>query len=160
MRRARGGSRAMPSRIQRSRVKGWRMPENAVYVGRPTKWGNPFKVGQRNLYGTITADNRHAASIYLGFAPQNEGLIAAAQAELAGRDLACWCGLCDMHRAGKPLGSNCPYCDRCHADTLLKLANSTRREPGGELCEECGKYFRDPPSRLCPGCEAYKEHQR
>jgi hypothetical protein len=32
----------MPKRIQRKRIKGWRMPENAVYVGRPTRWGNPF----------------------------------------------------------------------------------------------------------------------
>lgn len=31
-----------PKRIQRRRTKGWRMPEGAVYVGRPTKWGNPF----------------------------------------------------------------------------------------------------------------------
>lgn len=33
-----------PQRIQRKRSKGWRMPEGAVYVGRPTKWGNPFAV--------------------------------------------------------------------------------------------------------------------
>jgi hypothetical protein len=33
-------------RIQRKRTKGWRMPENAVYVGRPTKWGNPYQVGK------------------------------------------------------------------------------------------------------------------
>jgi hypothetical protein len=33
----------MPERIQRRRALGWRMPEGAVYVGRPTVWGNPFK---------------------------------------------------------------------------------------------------------------------
>jgi hypothetical protein len=33
-----------PQRIQRKRTKGWRQPEGAVYVGRPTKWGNPFPV--------------------------------------------------------------------------------------------------------------------
>jgi hypothetical protein len=32
----------LPSRIQRSRAKGWRMPEGAVYVGRPTVFGNPW----------------------------------------------------------------------------------------------------------------------
>jgi hypothetical protein len=26
-------------------------------------------------------------------------------------------------------------------------------------CEECGKNYADHPSRLCPGCEAYQEHQ-
>jgi len=31
-----------PRRIQRKRTKGWRMPPNTVYVGRPTVWGNPF----------------------------------------------------------------------------------------------------------------------
>ena len=33
---------AKPKRIQRRRTKGWRMPEGAIYVGRPTKWGNPY----------------------------------------------------------------------------------------------------------------------
>ena len=28
------------------------------------------------------------------------------------------------------------------------------------LCEDCGKNYADPPSRLCPGCAAYQEHQR
>ena len=32
----------MPKRIQRKRTKGWKMPDGAVYVGRPTKFGNPF----------------------------------------------------------------------------------------------------------------------
>lgn len=32
----------MPERIQRKRTPGWKMPPGAVYVGRPTKWGNPF----------------------------------------------------------------------------------------------------------------------
>ncbi len=31
-------------RIQRKRVKGFKMPPNTQYVGRPTKWGNPVKV--------------------------------------------------------------------------------------------------------------------
>lgn len=31
-----------PQRIQRRRTSGWRMPDNTIYVGRPTKWGNPF----------------------------------------------------------------------------------------------------------------------
>jgi hypothetical protein len=29
-------------RIQRLRSKGWKMPENTIYVGRPSKFGNPF----------------------------------------------------------------------------------------------------------------------
>lgn len=29
-----------------------------------------------------------------------------------------------------------------------------------EKCEGCGIYPADPPSKLCPGCQAYQEHQQ
>ena len=97
-------------RIQRKRTKGWQMPEGAVYVGRPTKWGNPFKAGEEIpfLPGRRVADNRHAASLYAGHAPLQPLLRAAARDELKGRDLACWC----------------PLDQPCHADTLLEIANA------------------------------------
>lgn len=38
-----------PKRIQRRRTKGWRMPEGAIYVGRGTKWGNPYAVGKAQM---------------------------------------------------------------------------------------------------------------
>lgn len=117
-----------PQRIQRKRTKGWRMPPTTVYVGRPTKWGNPFKVGAKNPSGTITADNRHAVAIYSGFAFQQPRLVAAARAELKGMDLACWCDLCEIHADGRPLGSHCPYCEKCHADVLLEIANQCSEE--------------------------------
>lgn len=100
----------MPQRIQRKRSRGWKMPEGCVYVGRPTKWGNPFRVGSEIslLPGRRVQDNRHAASLFLGFAPQNEKLVAAARAELRGKDLACWC----------------PLDQPCHADVLLEIANT------------------------------------
>ena len=102
----------MPERIQLSRKKGWRMPPNTVKVDRTTKWGNPFAPGKENpfLPGQIVADKRHAFVLYRAFAPQNEQLITAARAELAGKNLACWC----------PVQ---PYEDCCHAAILLKLAN-------------------------------------
>lgn len=34
--------REAPKRIQRRRTAGWTMPDGAVYVGRPTRFGNPF----------------------------------------------------------------------------------------------------------------------
>jgi hypothetical protein len=34
----------MPERIQLRRTKGWRLPEGAVTVARPTKYGNPFPI--------------------------------------------------------------------------------------------------------------------
>ncbi|QRE81861.1 DUF4326 domain-containing protein [Rhodococcus ruber] len=133
----------MPERIQRKRTKGWRMPEGAVYVGRPTKWGNPayiggtFSVGEpsglwlgqagrRTLTATVRS-NATATSIYLGGLRtgmsefHNEGVwsechlpsIDEIRAELAGKDLVCWCPLEDEH------GNRVP----CHADVLLELAN-------------------------------------
>jgi Domain of unknown function (DUF4326) len=35
-----------PSRIQRKRTRGWRMPANTICVTRPGKWGNPFEIGR------------------------------------------------------------------------------------------------------------------
>lgn len=39
----------MPQRIQLSRRKGWRKPEGAIVVARPSRWGNPFRVGEERL---------------------------------------------------------------------------------------------------------------
>jgi Domain of unknown function (DUF4326) len=93
----------MPSRIQRRRSRGWRQPINAIYVGRPTKWGNPYRVGT----GHHTAEE--AVTLY------RKDLIAGSlpftiddvRRDLKDKDLVCWC---------KPGAS-------CHADLLLSLAN-------------------------------------
>jgi len=31
------------TRIQLKRTKGWRLPEGAIVVSRPSRWGNPFR---------------------------------------------------------------------------------------------------------------------
>lgn len=90
----------MPERIQRRRTKGWKMPEGAIYVGRPTKWGNPFTVaeyGQRAALGNYRC--RIAGLVAIGARNLNE---------LRGQDLACWC----------------PLDQACHADVLLEIANA------------------------------------
>jgi hypothetical protein len=39
----------------------------------------------------------------------------------------------------------------------IKAAKATRvRKP--RLCEECGKNPADTPSKICVGCQAYREH--
>ena len=97
-----------PVRVQRKRVKGWRMPPNTVYVGRPGKWGNPFVPGDINfMIPTLVVDKRHAYQLYAAHAPLNEKLVEAARKELKGKNLACFC------KEGQP----------CHADVLLELAN-------------------------------------
>lgn len=45
----------MAERIQRRRSLGWRMPEGAVYVGRPSKWGNPFRYRTREGLARVPA---------------------------------------------------------------------------------------------------------
>lgn len=107
----------MATRIQRKRTKGWRMPEGAVYVGRPTRWGNPWRVGDEALvqWPYPTGDGPQvvrqvpitpslAVALYeIAFAAEADEI----REELAGKDLACWC----------------PPDQPCHADVLLRVAN-------------------------------------
>lgn len=96
--------RAEPSRIQRKRTKGWRMPENTVYVGRPSRWGNPFHVA-----GPADHLRRSTTEVALTeFRLFVADLARVGWLEpLRGHDLMCWCDLSDP----------------CHADVLLELAN-------------------------------------
>jgi hypothetical protein len=106
-----------PKRIQRKRVKGWKMPPNAVYVGRPTEFGNPFPVDvygiegalelyREWLYGRMSAREMSELSHYGDLSLGN--LRRRVLPHLVrGKDLACWCAL------DQP----------CHADILLALAN-------------------------------------
>ena len=91
----------MPHRFQQKRTKGWKMPPNGVYVGRPTKWGNPFKIDAKTpRKQSIAGFERHLAK--MDASERKEFL-----APLRGKDLGCWCPL-DLP---------------CHADILLKWAN-------------------------------------
>jgi hypothetical protein len=102
-------------RIQRKRAKGWRMPDGAVYVGRPGRYGNPFAVGEQKW---VHRDTDGAALIITPTTAQdavdsfreyyaNNPLMRSGVKELAGKDLACWC----------------PTDQPCHADVLLEWAN-------------------------------------
>lgn len=118
-----------PRRIQRKRAKGWRMPKGAVYVGRPGRWANNFepwklsvRPGGSNLPVRPTSQAQ-CVRLYRQRLAGDAALAAAARAELAGRDLACWCALCPKHAKGKPAGEACRACEPCHADVLLEIAN-------------------------------------
>ncbi|MHB8303632.1 MAG: DUF4326 domain-containing protein [Acidobacteriaceae bacterium] len=104
----------MPVRIQRKRTKGWMWPVGAVYVGRPTKWGNPFTIMEHGRY-VISNYRLRMLNLHL--------IDPTAFEELRGKDLACWCGLCGKHKDGKPLHEVCGECSPCHADVLLEIAN-------------------------------------
>lgn len=116
---------SQPQRIQRKRSKGWRMPEGAIYVGRPTQWGNPFSVREDREAWTVEGPNGVVAS---GLTFRAAVTLAVRDymtlvmdhnkwekwvGQLRGKDLACWCPLAD--KDGNPVP--------CHADVLLELAN-------------------------------------
>lgn len=98
---------AKPKRIQRERKKGWRMPPNTVYVGRPGKWGNPFDLKNHTRQDALDL-YRAWIDDEINIAPDN---LAEIKAELGGKDLACWC------RLDQP----------CHADVLLMLIEGYER---------------------------------
>ncbi|MFC9357448.1 DUF4326 domain-containing protein [Rhodococcus sp. NPDC057014] len=107
------------------------MPEGAVYVGRPTKWGNPFAVhsidtaegGPFWVGDTIMAPTtgietegaaRHVAvDLYalhtgpMGNYEFDGDALAEIRRDLGGRSLVCWC----------------PLDQPCHADVSLEIAN-------------------------------------
>jgi hypothetical protein len=84
-------------------------PDGAVFVGRPTKWGNPFKPGESvDLLGQPIAasDRGHSQVLFIAHLALNPRLVAEARRELAGKDLAC---SCDLHMT-------------CHASVWLRKA--------------------------------------
>lgn len=108
-----------PGRVQRRRDgKNW---PGAVYVGRPTMWGNPFRADASasdpdrvaaSAAGAHTA--AHAYQLWLmghsalaHIEPERRARILAGLPTLSGATLSCWC------RHNEP----------CHADILIALAN-------------------------------------
>ncbi len=110
----------MPERIQLRRTRGWRKPEGAIVVSRPTKWGNPWVAHVHDIRcdpdlincPIWNADSREDATtkyrhcllypiIHQPHVPDIDDIVA----ELRGHDLACWC----------------PLDQSCHADVLLEL---------------------------------------
>ncbi|HWA29058.1 MAG TPA: DUF4326 domain-containing protein [Lacunisphaera sp.] len=73
-----------------------------VYIGRPGKWGNPFRLTKRDERDPVL--NLYRAWL---FAPEQAALREAARRELRGKVLGCWCA---------PLA--------CHGDVLELVANS------------------------------------
>lgn len=109
-----------PQRIQRKRTKGWRMPDGAVYVGRPTGWGNPFVVGHEAQIEIYPLGNQSvgwgcampvtrslAVDLFRAWLLARRFGVDEVREELSGRDLVCWC----------------PLDQPCHADVLLEIAN-------------------------------------
>lgn len=102
-----------PQRIQRKRTKGWRMPEGAVYVGRGSKWGNPYYVGPGLTPQGAAWRYRDCLFGDLPWpASRPMPTLDEIRSELRGKNLACWC----------------PENQPCHGDVLLELANKENTE--------------------------------
>jgi len=89
------------------------IPPDAVYVGRPSKWGNPFQIGRDGTREEVIekfrvyVEGRLAAKWNQDGHPSLRGINTKEDlGELRGKDLVCWCA---------PLP--------CHADVLLEMAN-------------------------------------
>ncbi len=97
----------MPVRIQRRRSKGWKMPANTIYVGRGSKWGNPFKIGVNSINDgwEINLSREAAVDCYRNWVTRSVNSLSPEL--LRGKNLACWC----------------PLDQECHADVLLEIAN-------------------------------------
>lgn len=97
-------------RIQRKRIKGWKMPPGAIYVGRPTMWGNPFEsvARFRQVVDWCKGDIDASCAPATDEQCKRVSDMLRRIGHLRGKQLACWCGL------------DC----ECHADVLCELANT------------------------------------
>ena len=86
-------------------------PQGAVYVGRPSKWGNPFgwdpKVARVSGIELVPKDEALPRFREWAYDKAQTTLREEAQRELRGRDLVCSC-----------------WPRPCHADTWLEIANA------------------------------------
>jgi hypothetical protein len=85
-------------RVLNVRQVGKRAAVDRVYVGRPSKWGNPFIIGRDGTREAVIAK-------YRAWIVRQPALMAALP-ELRGKNLVCWCAP-----------------ERCHAEVLIELAN-------------------------------------
>lgn len=78
-------------------------PASAVYIGRPSPWGNPFEIGK-------DGNREDVIRLYREWLMAQPTLVARVKRELAGKDLICWCS---------PLA--------CHGEVLIEVANGLER---------------------------------
>lgn len=76
-----------------------RKSSKGVYIGRPSKWGNPFVIGTDGTREDVVRK-------FEEYLRSNPALMEAAKRELRDKDLVCFCA---------PLA--------CHGDVLSRIAN-------------------------------------
>lgn len=135
-----------PIRVQRKRMKGWRMPPNTVYVGRISRWANPWPVGdlRRALVSAYDWSGNTHSGLYRAFFAVPHGaelanaplwtaeapvvavrlfqVLAAHFHDIAPEAYAAWLALL----RGKNLACWCHLC-----------AGHAGGKPLGEHCDDC-----------------------
>ena len=81
-----------------------------VYIGRPSKWGNPYSHKEGTLAEFKVANRAEALEKFEKYLLENETLYNSL-IELKGKTLGCWC---------KP--------NKCHGDILAKWSNSIENQ--------------------------------
>ena len=92
----------------RARVVHCKREPYDIYIGRPGKWGNPFRISGDSEKARETAVRLYKN--WLDADPSGQRVAAAARRELRGKVLGCWC-------APKA----------CHGDVLAEIANERER---------------------------------
>ena len=116
-----------PIRVQRKRVKGYRMPENTKSVTRPGKFGNPYKIGMHNIFDIKDRITGKSLKDYL--IEKNgenkyhtvEDVLLAYRQKINGSQAMQ--RVIKYYLKGKILACFCPLNKPCHADILLEVAN-------------------------------------
>lgn len=85
-------------RVLNALIVGKAAAPGRVYIGRPSKWGNPFVTGRDGARDQVIAK-------YRAWLESQPALLDALD-ELRGQDLVCWCAP-----------------EACRGDVLLELAN-------------------------------------
>lgn len=102
-------------RIQRKCTRGWRMPANAVYVGRPSRWANPYIIGQPAAEsGGELVTNENCLRLFEGHCERMLAKDPHWLDPLVNMLLACWC----------------PLVLPCHVDIILRLLSVRSRAVG------------------------------
>jgi len=76
-----------------------KIPAGSVYIGRPSKWGNPFVIGK-------DGDRREVITKYRQWLMKQPSLVDTVKRELSGKNLVCFCSP-----------------KSCHGDVLIEVAN-------------------------------------
>lgn len=67
------------------------VPKDAIYIGRPSKWGNPYSHLESGLAKYKVGTREEAVESYRLWVLERPWMIAEIKRELKGKDLVCWC---------------------------------------------------------------------